>query len=79
MRIFLVIPFTSEFNDISQLVRQAVMEGNHQLVRMDEVMSTGTIVDQIHDEIKKADLVIADVSDRNPNVMYELGGICTIA
>lgn len=73
MRILLVIPYTSEFNDISQLVRHAVMEGNHELVRMDEMMSTGRIIDQIHDEIKKADLVIADVSDKNPNVMYELG------
>lgn len=73
MRIFLVIPFTSEFNDITELVRLAVMAGNHQLVRIDEMMSTGRIVDQIHDEIKKADLVIADISDENPNVMYELG------
>jgi len=54
MRIFLVIPFTKEFNDISQLVRQAIEEGNHELVRMDEMMATGRIVDQIHDEIKKA-------------------------
>lgn len=73
MRIFLVIPFTREFNDISQVVRQAIMEGQHQLIRMDEMMATGRIIDQIHDEIEKADLVIADVSDRNPNVMYELG------
>lgn len=73
MRIFLVIPFDKEFNDISQIVRQAVIEGNHQLIRMDEMMATGRIIDQIHDEIGKADLIIADVSNENPNVMYELG------
>ncbi len=73
MRIFLVIPFTPEYNDISQVIRIAVENSNHQLIRMDELFSTGNITDQIHDEIKKADLVIADISEKNPNVMYELG------
>ena len=74
MRIFLVIPFNQNFNDISQVIRQAIEENNHQLVRIDELMATKRrISDQLEDEIKKADLVLADVSDNNPNVMYELG------
>lgn len=73
MRIFLIIPFSPEYNDISQVIKNAVEKSNHQLVRMDELFSTGNITTQIHDEINKADFVIADISDKNPNVMYELG------
>lgn len=73
MRIFLVIPFSKEFEDIHFSLRQAVEMTGHTLVRMEELMATGSIANQIQDEIKKADLIIADVSNRNPNVMYEVG------
>lgn len=74
MKIFLVIPFTADYKDIGQLVRQAVQDANHQLIRMDEMMATAlSISEHLHDEINKADLIIADISDLNPNVMYELG------
>ena len=73
MRIFLVIPFTKEFEDIHYAVRQAVDMSGHTLIRIDELFATGNITDQIHNEINKADLVIADISNQNPNVMYEVG------
>ena len=34
---------------------------------------TGSIIEHILDEVNRADLVIADLTDRNPNVFYELG------
>ena len=33
----------------------------------------GNIIKQILDDLNRADLVIADLTDRNPNVFYELG------
>jgi len=74
MRIFLIIAFQKEFEDISFLVKETIESLGHILVRGDEIFEMGTIIiQQIQNEIKKADLVIADVSKSNPNVMFELG------
>ena len=42
-------------------------------IRGDELFHTGSVVEQIWDQIKKAKLLVADLSGRNPNVFYELG------
>lgn len=42
-------------------------------VRADKISETGEITDQIFTFLRDADVVIADVSGANPNVMYELG------
>jgi hypothetical protein len=73
MRIFLVIPFSKKFNDISLAIRQLVENEGHTLVKIDELFVTGRITEQIQDEIQRASLVIADISEQNPNVMFELG------
>jgi len=39
----------------------------------DELFSTGSVVEQIWEQIKKAKMLLADLSDKNPNVFYELG------
>ncbi|WUS98178.1 nucleoside 2-deoxyribosyltransferase [Streptomyces sp. NBC_00708] len=56
-----------------EVVRAACQE--HQLVplRADAIADTGEITDQIHQRLQTDDIVIADVSAGNPNVMYELG------
>lgn len=73
MRIFLVIPFRKEFEDITLAIKQVAGDLGHQLIRMDELMSIGSITTQIQQEIKNSDLVIADISNHNANVMFELG------
>ncbi|MDN3309572.1 hypothetical protein QWJ90_01370 [Microbacterium oryzae] len=42
-------------------------------VRSDKITETGEIPDQIFTYLRDADVVIADLSHANPNVMYELG------
>lgn len=42
-------------------------------VRADRISDTGEIPDQIFTYLRDADVVIADLSHANPNVMYELG------
>ncbi|TXN31945.1 hypothetical protein [Lacisediminihabitans profunda] len=42
-------------------------------VRADKISSAGEIPEQIFTYLRDADVVIADVSHANPNVMYELG------
>ncbi|MYW09788.1 hypothetical protein GT034_15680 [Streptomyces sp. SID2563] len=56
-----------------EVVRAACQE--HRLVplRADAIADTGEITDQIHQRLETDDIVIADVSAGNANVMYELG------
>ncbi len=42
-------------------------------LRADHISRTGEIVDQVCRHLRVADLVIADLTGANPNVMYELG------
>jgi hypothetical protein len=42
-------------------------------VRADKISEPGEIPDQVFNYLHSADVVIADVSKANPNVMYELG------
>jgi hypothetical protein len=42
-------------------------------VRADELFTTGSVVEQIWDQIEKAKLLLADLSGKNANVFYELG------
>lgn len=44
-----------------------------QVVRADKIANPGELPDQIFTYLRDADIVIADVSGGNPNVMYELG------
>jgi nucleoside 2-deoxyribosyltransferase len=41
--------------------------------RADDITEPGRITDQIISAIERADVVIADITDANPNVLFELG------
>lgn len=77
--IFTLMPFREEFDDVYMVIRDAVSaaaaESKAALVcnRADEIAKPGKITDQIIQHIIDADLIIADVTGSNPNVMYELG------
>src|SRR4051794_7114624 len=42
-------------------------------IRADEIKEAGSIIRDIVSQLCDADLVIADLTDKNPNVFYELG------
>ena len=42
-------------------------------IRADELFSTGSVVEQIWEQIRKARVLLADLTDKNANVFYELG------
>ncbi len=76
---FVLMPLREEFDDIYLVIRDAVQQTSEALRvgitcgRADEIAGTGQITDQIIQAIDGADLLIADLSGANPNVMYELG------
>jgi TIR domain len=70
---FLIQPLHRAFEPVRMAVTDAVETVGLALVRPDSLAETGTLVEQIIEALGSADLVIADVSEANPNVMYELG------
>jgi hypothetical protein len=77
--VFVLMPFTREWSsnvwDCVNLACERLREQYEDLTweRADQMTDAGRITDQIISAIERADLVIADVTESNPNVMFELG------
>lgn len=72
--VFAVMPFAAEFHDVYQLgIKPTVEELGLECKRADDFLHIRDIMEVIRENIKAARLIIADMSDNNPNVFYELG------
>jgi hypothetical protein len=68
------MPFDSAFDDIYKLgIKDTAKKIGVNAERLDEQMFREGMVDRIYRQIDAADIIIADLSTRNPNVFYELG------
>lgn len=73
-RIFVVMPFSKEFDDVYILgIREVAEELGLIVERADDVEHTGDILDMVREHIRDADFIVADTTGTNPNVMYEVG------
>ena len=72
---FVIQPFGKSSEDIYQLVSAAAARADVTALRADSVASLATenITETIHQAIRDASLLVANVTDANPNVMYEVG------
>lgn len=71
---FTLMPFTSEFDDVYSLgIKAACDSVGAYCERVDEQIFQESILERIYNQISKADLIIADMSTKNPNVFYEVG------
>ena len=71
---FVVMPFHSVFNsEYEKVIRPAIEAAGLVSVRGDEIYTHQAIVEDIWYSIRKARVVVAELSGRNPNVMYEIG------
>ncbi|MDO9000203.1 MAG: hypothetical protein Q7W45_10595 [Bacteroidota bacterium] len=73
-RAFIVMQFTNEYNELYEEVIRPVCE-NHGLdcYRADEFYTSTPILADIISSIKECTIIIADITENNPNVFYELG------
>lgn len=55
------------------IIEYALENTNYELVRADRVSSVGSITTDVVNHIIDSDLIIADLSEHNPNAFYELG------
>lgn len=73
-RAFVVMPFKKELYDVYYFgVRQPLEQNGYIVERVDEMQFVGGIIEKIRDSIEKADLIVAEMTDINPNVYYEVG------
>jgi hypothetical protein len=71
---FLVMPFSLEWSDeVYRILVGACKAAGVQAMRGDDLFTPTDILDDIWQAINAADFVIADITGRNPNVLYELG------
>lgn len=71
---FVISPFGDPFDTyFSHIVKPALEDCGLYAIRGDSLYRPTTIVDDIWQGIRDAKLLIAELTDRNPNVFYELG------
>jgi hypothetical protein len=71
---FVLMPLDEAFDDVYHLgIKDSCHEAGAYCERVDEQIFHESILDRIYNQISKADVVIADMTGRNPNVFYEVG------
>lgn len=68
------MPFSKDFDVIySRGIKPACEEAGCRCERLDEQYFTRTFQEQLNDQISKADIIIADLTNEKGNVFYEVG------
>ena len=76
---FYLCPFAEPFDSIfHDHVKPALERERFSVERADEIFGTDPIIEDIWVGINSCEIVIADVTGRNPNVMYEIGMAHTV-
>jgi ActR/RegA family two-component response regulator len=71
---FTLMPFTADFFEIHKELKEAIEETFALACkRADDFFEPRRLMDDIERCIKTAELVVADLTGRNPNVFYEVG------
>ena len=71
---FVMMPF-GQWYDLyyKEIYVPAIKEAGFEPVRADEIFSSGSVVEQVWEQVDKAKVLLADLTGKNPNVFYELG------
>jgi hypothetical protein len=70
-----MMPFAADFDDVYATVKDSVAAVDESMatIRLDKIRAAGSITDDMISEIRRPTLCLADVTDANPNVMWEAG------
>ncbi len=72
--VFVIMPFSEKLEDMYLYgIRGCIEKLNLRCKRADELEHDNVIMKEVIDHIKRARIIIAEVSDHNPNVFYEVG------
>lgn len=71
---FVIMPFSEGFDEIyNGFLTETLREAGFEVSRAGEPLHSQNILKDITRGIKNSDLIVADLTDSNPNVLYELG------
>ncbi|WP_426992165.1 hypothetical protein [Methylomonas sp. CM2] len=71
---FIIMPFKKPFDGYFDHIYKPALESTGYLVtRVDDLFAPRPIIDDIREKIIASDLMLCEMSGRNPNVFYELG------
>lgn len=71
--IFVLMPFSNDFRDVYFGIKSACNSVDAACERVDEQVVDDSIIEQVYKEIKRADIIISDMTGKNANVFYETG------
>lgn len=72
--VFCAMPFAKEYDDVYFVAMVQAAKANGAVAeRIDQEEFQGDIIERMQDFIRASDAVIADLTDSNPNVLYEIG------
>ncbi len=72
---FVLMPFkpTEIFDDVYLKIKNIITNFQINCIRADVIFGTRAIIEDIQEMINNSDFLLADLTNRNPNVFYELG------
>lgn len=70
---FVVMPFAPKYDDVYLAIKRACDVTGFSCSRADKEIFHKSILQFVYQRIREADVVVAEMSERNPNVFYEVG------
>src|ERR671916_2540990 len=72
--VFVLMPFDTDFKDIYEVgIKPACKDAGAYCERVDEQIFVANIVERVYNQIAKADVIVAEMTGRNPYMFYEVG------
>lgn len=68
-----MMPFAQEFDQVYATIQQASRAASLTCERADKIWEESTVIQDVFNLIYRSHIVVADLTDNNPNVMYEVG------
>ena len=71
---FVLIPFRPSFERLyNDYIKPAMVKRGFEVIKANELFTTTPIIEDIWEQINDCQVIVADVTGKNPNVFYELG------
>ena len=71
---FVLMPFAKNFSDIYEFgIKGACNDTGLYCERVDEQVFLGSMLERIYSQTSRSDILIADMTGKNPNVFYKVG------
>ena len=74
LKCFITTPFSEDFQNVRKIIADALRDIGIEPILFEETITSGTFIfEAVQQAIERADIIIADLTRGNPNVMYEVG------